>query len=148
MKADWTAQIDDIQYSVTSRFLADETALKRIVSPVQTVTLSGQAEGPSDQLRLTLTSNLGTTLAAGLRREFRHAMAAIDDNIRRNVLDRAEPTRRRLASRVSQLRQGALQTVSRSLKSLQDLASEADTLKGRLDHPKGKTTASRARPRR
>ncbi len=148
VRADWAAQIDNAQYGVISRFLPEETTLKRILNPIQSVHMSGEAEGPADQLGLKIQSNLGKLLAAGLRQEFRHALGAIDDNIRRNILDRAEPTRRALASRLGQLRQGALQTVSRSLKDLQDLASEADTLRGRLENPKAKPTASRIRPRK
>jgi uncharacterized protein (TIGR03545 family)/uncharacterized protein (TIGR03546 family) len=147
VKAGWNARIDNAQYTVNSRFLPEETALRRLLSPIQSIQLQGGAEGRSDQLHLTVESNLGKVLSAGLRQEFRHALGAIDDNIRRSILDKAEPSRLALASRISQLRQGALQTVNRSLKDLQDLASEADTLKGRLTNPKGKTTASRIRPR-
>ncbi len=148
VKAQWNAQIDDVQYLITSRFLPEEAAMKRILTPVQSISLSGGAEGPKEQMHLSIQSNVGKILSAGLRQEFRHALGAVDDNIRRSILDKAEPTRRALASRLSQLRQGALQTVNRSLKDLQDLAAEADTLRGRLEQPKGKTTAERVRPRK
>lgn len=146
LKADWNAQLDGVQYQVSSRFAAEESILKTLVVPVQTIAITGSASGPGDNLSLEVKSNFGRILSEGLRREFRHSLLAIDDNIRRSVLDRADPTRRAINSRVAQLRQGALQTVSRSLKSLQDLAGQADTLRERLDRPKLNKRAAR-RPR-
>ncbi len=148
LKASWLTQIDNAQYTITSRYLPEETTLKRIINPIQTVQMTGSAEGATDQLHLQMQSNLGRQISAGLRHEFRHPLGAIDDNIRRSILDRAEPSRRALASRVSQLRHGAFQTVNRSLKDLQDLAAEADTLRGRLEHPSAKTAAGRSRPQK
>lgn len=103
LNVDWLVDFLDVDYYLSSRYKLVDTTLQRILDPLYSFTIRGKVSGPLDNLRLETSSELGQQLAMGLQREFRHQLAAIDDIIRKNIVNQVDSEQRDVVARFQSL---------------------------------------------
>jgi uncharacterized protein (TIGR03545 family) len=92
----WTILASHVEYGVETRFKLMQEALTDAFVPFSSLYASGLVRGKPEALKFELTSNVGKKLGLVLKNTFRHSLAAVDDNIRQNILDQIEFPRRRI----------------------------------------------------
>jgi hypothetical protein len=92
----WTILASHVEYGVETRFKLMQEALADAFVPFSSLYASGLVKGKPEALKFELTSNVGKKLGLVLKNTFRHSLAAVDDNIRQNILDQIEFPRRRI----------------------------------------------------
>lgn len=119
ISADWTANVRNAEFSVTSRHRPLENTLKDIFLPLSTsISVSGSVSGTPSNLEFKIQSNIGRRLATAVGDRFRLPMHAAEEAIRGELEDRFAPAVDRLRARV---RNGHTQIASRLLERIEEL---------------------------
>lgn len=119
ISADWTANVRNAEFSVTSRHRPLENTLREIFLPLSTsISVSGSVSGTPSNLEFKIQSNVGRRLATAVGDRFRLPMHAAEEAIRSELEDRFTPAVERLRTRV---RNGHTQIASRLLERIEEL---------------------------
>lgn len=108
VKSSVRMQCSNTRYKVESNLKILEASLQKIVEPIRTFEVTSQMEGTLEKLNFSSQSELGRQLAAGLKNDFKHPMGAIEDDLRKNILDKVHPERERLKIRLERAKYLAL----------------------------------------
>jgi uncharacterized protein (TIGR03545 family) len=133
LKAHWKLSLRDVDYEVVSVYKQAEEMIRNIINPIYSFDLDGRVEGPFDKLRFSSTSALGKRLAEGLKQEYRHQLAAIDDNLTKIILDQIEPKKMEFTYRFGEIRTKFIQPMEEKVRQIQTLRSLASQTVARLD---------------
>lgn len=126
LKAEMFASFRDVEFLSSSRFKKIEERVKEILQPVTTFTLSARVSGNMDSLKYSLTSNLGTRLAEGIYSEFKHQILAIEDDLRKNILDHIHPQVRVAVDQLDDLKKNIMVPAEFRLRALEELVASSD----------------------
>jgi uncharacterized protein (TIGR03545 family) len=126
------ADVADASFRVSSRFKEIESTIGDILNPLTSFELDGKLEGTPDKLNYLMESEFGKKLATGLHSEFKHQIGAIEDDLRKNILDEVYPDQQALTNRYTELREKTFIAAQSRMKSIQDLLSASDRELARL----------------
>jgi hypothetical protein len=126
MQAEWNASFVDVSYSISSQHKQVEEVLTRLFDPVPSFEISGEVSGPFDAIQLRASSALGRSLAAGLQSEFQNQLLAIDENLRREILDLVDSPKADMLSRLRDADKQILLPLQATFKEIQDLLENSD----------------------
>jgi len=127
------ANVSGVQYGVTSRFKRIEETVRYLLSQFPSFTVEATIEGSFDKLKFDTRSELGRKLASGLNSEFKHQIGAIEDDLRKNILDQIYPQKQNLLASLNELEEKAVAPAERLLRSIQDLRRSSDQGMARLE---------------
>ena len=122
LTAHWSAHLSNTRFKVSAQHHQTEATLREILAPVLSFNISADVSGNLDKLSLAMSSELGKHLAEGLRREYRHEIAAVDDGLRRSLLDEIVTSRNLLRSRLEEVRDRALGPALGTVAALERMA--------------------------
>ncbi len=135
----------EASYTTVSRFKRIEEVIDSSVSGLDTWDLRSSASGPFDHLKFLAASDLGEHIASSLHSEFHHQIGAIEDDLKKNILDEIYPQKEALLSTFDGLRSKYLDAAHDRLTAIQDLISLSDqsivhgstgrSVAGRVRHP-------------
>ncbi len=132
----WTILASHVEYGVETRFKLMQEALTDAFVPFSSLYASGLVKGKPEALKFELTSNVGKKLGLVLKNTFRHSLAAVDDNIRQNILDQIEFPRRRIreqlvesVSRMTDKYNAYNRTLDEVQQSIQSLSGKKKTVR-------------------
>jgi uncharacterized protein (TIGR03545 family) len=121
LKAHLTASLSDVEYNVVSRFQRIEDTVRQAVTLATQFDIDAKIEGPLDKLQLSIVSPLGERLAWEIQSEFKHQVGAIEDDIRKYMLDMIFPEKEDLSTNFKHLSENALSSTEDLVKKLQEL---------------------------
>lgn len=104
LKSQFAFQFSDVEYEANSNLKYLEKVLKTVAEPVRHFYINATAAGSFEKISFESASELGKSLAVGLRDEFKHSIGAIEDDLRKNILDKVHPERERLRLRIEKMK--------------------------------------------
>jgi hypothetical protein len=120
LSADWTVNVRDAEFKVSSRHRPLENTLKDIFEPLSTnVAVSGSVSGSAPNYDFRVQSNVGKKLAVAVGERFRLPMSAAEEAIREELKDRFAPAIERLKLKAQN---GHTQVASRLLEHVTQLS--------------------------
>lgn len=121
------AKIDNVEYAIKSTSQKIETSLSRIVGSIRAFDMTARIKGSIENPEVHVSSSIGKSLAAGLKEEFKHQMAAINDNIRKNVLSQVDARKSKLTDSFKTTQSNVLEPMNAKLASLNKIQSSVQT---------------------
>ncbi len=124
---DWNFRFKDVSYDVQSRFKQVQEVLRNVLTGIYSFDVAGNVSGTFSELKYEASSEFGKQLAAGLQREFRHQISALEETLRGNITDQTAPRKRAILDRLQENEQNVFEpyfAARRSIQSLQDLADK------------------------
>lgn len=118
VQAKWVGKVENAGYDIVSPYKQTEQVLREILEPVYEFTVDGRVKGTFDDLDLQITSEMGKRLAEGIRREFRHPLAAVDDNLRRTLIDQVDSLRQEVFQHFRELRARVVTVIDKNMSEL------------------------------
>jgi uncharacterized protein (TIGR03545 family) len=147
LNASINANVTDARFQINSRFKEIQTVIENSVASAPSFEITGKLAGKLDALAYSSSSEVGRKLASDLRYEFKHQIGAIEDDLRKNILDEIYPQREALVTRFTEAREKVFMSAQSRIKSIQDLLGLTDRELARLE-PSQSPTAKRQRKAR
>lgn len=116
LNMNWSAALAQPQFLVETNNKSAKEILSNVVNQIPVININGRASGSFDQLKMSLTSNLGEELGAGLRRELGAKLTQAQNKLNALVENRVSTPRKELLSEVDGNKKNLTQ-----LNKLQDL---------------------------
>lgn len=87
LKARLASDFENVEYASSSRYKRIQDTVMNALSGLNHFNLEADIQGPFDELKLHTSSELGMRVAGALGPEFQHQVGAIEDDLRKNILD-------------------------------------------------------------
>ncbi|MBI1862143.1 MAG: hypothetical protein HYR96_14610 [Deltaproteobacteria bacterium] len=125
LSLEWDSSFEEVKYNINSRYHQIQSSLEDAVGPVTNFNLSGRAEGPFTEIRFTIRSELGKSIAEKIHRDFKHQISAFDETLRSELLDKVDPKRKSLQYEIDTLEQAVTADFQSRITLLKDIATIA-----------------------
>lgn len=122
------ALFDRVEFSCTSRYKRIEETILGSLTDLPRFNLVAQVEGPFDHVKVTSTSEVGKRMGEALARDFKHQTGAIEDDLRKNILDIVYPRHQKQIQQLSAIKEKWLAPVNERLNFAQALRRRAEKL--------------------
>lgn len=128
LKSDLTALFDNVEFACSSRYKRIEETILGALNDLPKFNLSAHIEGPFDHVKMVSQSEVGKRLGEALAKEFRHQIGAIEDDLRKNILDVIFPRHQKQLLQLSAIKGKWLPPVTDRLNLAQALQRRAEKL--------------------
>lgn len=149
LKSQGVIKFTGVKFYVNSSLKELDQAVRNITDRLEAFQVRFSAVGPYDRIKFNCDSELGLALARGLRGVFRFQFDALDDDLRKEILDAVHPIRETARRQIADLDDKYLGPVDATYQSLQELERYADkaiTHLGDRNKRLAKTPAAKRRP--
>jgi uncharacterized protein (TIGR03545 family) len=127
INATLSANTAAVDYSVATHFKRLEEAVLGILDGLSAFNVNATLHGPLDKPTLQVKSELGERLAQGIHSEFRPQIGAIEDDLRKNILDRVHPEREQVRTTLQVVGEKVTRSLEARVGELKQLQLEADS---------------------
>jgi uncharacterized protein (TIGR03545 family) len=122
----WKLNVSEADYEVYSRYNMIESTLKDLISSLYDFSCTGRISGKTTHPTLALESDFGKHLATGLQKEFKHQIAAIDENLRTNIYEQIGLQRQLVRDKLREIEEGVLQPYHAAARDIQAIENLTD----------------------
>lgn len=136
MRATLQATLSNVQYVSGSTTPELAKILERVLKNLKSFGIRGSVEGTLSHLRFNLTSDLGSRIASGIKDEFQERIAALNEQIRKEVMGQILQKKKVLQDRVEAEKKKALEPIERSLKQVREIVGVANSARERIEREK------------
>lgn len=128
IKSNLSAVFDNVEFACTSRYKRIEETILGSVNSLPKFNLTAEIEGPFDHIKVSSQSEAGKRLGEALSKEFKHQIGAIEDDLRKNILDVVFPRHQRQLLQLSAIKSKWLTPVTDRVNLAQALRRRAEKL--------------------
>jgi uncharacterized protein (TIGR03545 family) len=144
IQADLAANVSGVDYSVATHFKRLEESVLAILDGLTAFDVKATLRGPIDKPSFDVKSQLGERLARGIHSEFRPQISAIEDDLRKNILDRVHPQREQIRSSLQVVTERTVHPLEMKVSELRQLELDSSKAIARLDSEIQKHASRRA----